>query len=353
MAGQGDTAGAMRQLSAFERAQAGSLTGTTPSAAALPATLFAQGQLELRSGLADTALYSLARFLRVGGDSALARHEQARALFALDRSDIADSLYYLGAREIRDSLGWSWYRHQVHWVVRPGELKQFDALPLDQLEPWLRAFWGRRDAEDGRPAGSRLAEHFRRWEYALAQYAPERRFSPKGAGWSYLSPSTQAVADQLRDAAATEKSALERLGQPQNEADGQAPAWAPFQYPFREQGSDDPTLDDRGAIYMRLGNPDARANYPGIEQAYAASWRYVAADGSDLVFHFKDVPFDGVIAPTTLSVFPAGDLEEACKIDHRVCRAACRGSGPRGQQEGPGGGVLSGASGARDHQYRW
>ncbi|MDH4130647.1 MAG: hypothetical protein OEV95_02435 [Gemmatimonadota bacterium] len=337
MAGQGDTAEAMRQLSAFQRDPPDSVTRATPSGAALTPVLFAQSQLELRSGLADTALYTLARFLRAGGDSALARHEQARALFALGRPGIADSIYYLGAREVRHSLGRGWYRHQIHWVVHPGELNQFDALPLDQLEPWLRTFWGRRDAEDGRPAGSRLEEHFRRWDYALAHYAPERRFNPRGAGWSYLSPTTQAIADQLRDAAATEKSALERLGQPQNEADGQAPAWTPFQYPFREQGSDDPTLDDRGAIYMRLGNPDARANYPGIEQVYAASWRYVAADGSDLVFHFKDVPFDGVIAPTTLSVFPAGDLEEACKVDHRVCRlareyAAGRGSPPERAQ---------------------
>lgn len=321
-AGQGDTTAAVRQLSAFQRAQADSLSRTAQSGPALTQVLFARSQLESRTGQPDSALYTLARFLRAGGDSALGRHEQARALFAMGRPDIADSLYYLGAGEIRDATARGWYRRQIHWVARPGELAQFDAQPQDQLEPWLRAFWGRRDAEDGRPAGSRLAEHFRRWEYALAHYAPERRFAPRGAGWSYLSQPTQLVADELRDAASVERKALNRLGQPPNKADEQAPAWAPFQYPFREQGSDDPTLDDRGAIYMRLGPPDARANYPRYQQAYADSWRYVTADGRDLVFHFKDVPFDGVIAPTTLSVVPGGDLLGACEVDHRVCRLA-------------------------------
>jgi len=321
-AGQGDTTAALQQLNAFQRAQAGSLTGATPSGAPLPPVLLARSQLEFRRGQADSALYTLASFLRAGGDSALARHEQARALFALDRPDLADSLYYLGAQEIRNSVGRNWYRYQIHWVKRPGELEEFDSLALDEIEPWLRSFWGRRDAEDGRPAGSRLAEHFRRWEYALAHYAPERRSAPRGAGWSYPNQPTQLLADQLRDAEAEEKAALERLGQPQNPADQRAPAWAPFQYPFRERVSDDPTLDDRGAIYMRLGEPDLKANYPRYQQAYADSWKYVAADGSDLVIHFRDVPFDGVIAPTTVSVFPGGDLLEACRIDRRACRLA-------------------------------
>ena len=35
---------------------------------------------------------------------------------------------------------------------------------------WLKAFWGRKDAEDGRAPGERLAEHYRRLSYVMRHF---------------------------------------------------------------------------------------------------------------------------------------------------------------------------------------
>jgi tetratricopeptide (TPR) repeat protein len=305
-AARGDTAEALADLLAFSRtASMDPVQSGLPREPGLAPVLFEQAELELLQDNPDSALVSLARYLAAGGDSGLGRHEQARALFAQGRPDVAESIYYLGARSATSAAARALYRYQVHWTAHPGEMEALDSVAADSLEPWFRAFWDRRDAEDGRSGGSRLAEHFRRWEFALAHFSPPGRRGPRGPGWSYPSVPTEDLIEQVNG-----------MAPPTGEN-----IYNPFDYRFRERGSDDPTLDDRGAVYMRYGEPDARVKYPIFQQAYAASWLY-GADGGPLLFHFKDIPFDGVIAPTTLSALPAGDLDEACRIDRAICRVA-------------------------------
>ncbi|MBW8772419.1 MAG: GWxTD domain-containing protein [Gemmatimonadetes bacterium] len=111
--------------------------------------------------------------------------------------------------------------------------------PPDSLPGWLRGFWGKRELADGRPAGTRLPEHFRRVRYAHANFA-------------YRGMVAQYQFEQVYRKAA-------------------------------------PDLDDRGMVYIRQGEPDRRANYVGsMGTPPNESWLYFRPTG-DLILHFAEL----------------------------------------------------------------
>ncbi|HLS48334.1 MAG TPA: GWxTD domain-containing protein, partial [Gemmatimonadales bacterium] len=146
----------------------------------------------------------------------------------------AQLAYYEGARG-SDSATVASYRADLAHIAADSVLEEFDRLDGAARSEFLRDFWTRRDQTELQVAGSRLAEHYRRFYYA------RRNFALVSTSRHY--------------------DIVER---------------------FRS-GSQD--FDDRGIIYLRHGAPDARASYQAPNVDANESWRYTRPDG-DLVFHF-------------------------------------------------------------------
>ena len=194
----------------------------------------ARGRVERDMGEGDSALAAFDAYLAGGGDPALGRLERARTLFFLRRGREAGGEYYAGAaRPLLDSARAA-YRDDLTWIASAVELAGFDATPPGELSWWLGAFWVGRDAAEGRAAGERLAEHYRRLGYARRQF---RLVSPRR------------------------------------------------QYTIEPYRSAQTELDDRGVIYIRHGEPDDRARLVAPDVDPNESWLYVRP-GGNLVFHF-------------------------------------------------------------------
>src|SRR5690606_24773687 len=104
-------------------------------------------------------------------------------------------------------------RRQLDPIAYPWELAAFDSLDAGSRVQWLANFWTRRDAIDLREPGSRLAEHFRRWEVATREF----RLPPFRRRYRLWTETYQ---------------------------------------------SGDTEFDDRGIIYIRHGEPTLRIEWP-------------------------------------------------------------------------------------------
>ncbi|MGB7211342.1 MAG: GWxTD domain-containing protein [Gemmatimonadales bacterium] len=202
------------------------------------------GRLEWRLDSLPQALGAFETYMRRGGDSAIGLLEVARTEYALDRPMAAESAYYAGAA-FRDSAATTRYRQDLSYVADSLDLQAFDSATSGDLPGWLRRFWGERDAESGQPTGHRLAEHYRRYHYAMVHF---------------------------HDWARVKK------------------------YEFMNVVRNNRTpFDDRGMVYIRHGLPDRIATYvppptnePGKSDAQIPpnqSWLYFRPQG-DLVLHF-------------------------------------------------------------------
>ncbi|HET8761767.1 MAG TPA: hypothetical protein VFM12_00020 [Gemmatimonadales bacterium] len=270
---------------------------------------------------ADSAVWAFQHYVRLGGDSALGLLEQARSLYDLGRISDATRAYLHGA-QIADSLARANYRRDVAWVATPEELAAFDAAPPDSLGTFVTGFWAKRDAEELRAPGERLAEHVRRWRYifehfqlsARAEGTPQRGGANCGPGM-FTPPlgdpqSHSASADALRALPPADLRSMQ-----------------PGVYAATWRGKR--LVDDRGIIYMRHGEPDQRASTsleppsPQMSRSIAPaarghqhisspgsspfelstrpneSWKYVTPHGS-LILHFCGSLALGTTAATTL-----------------------------------------------------
>lgn len=214
-------------------------------AAREPAVQIARGRVEREAGEADSAVAAFTAALAVGSDSGVALLELARSLYYARQPAAGRARYYAGAAAATSAEATRLYREDIGWIATPDELAAFDGLvtPADRAA-WLGRFWDRRDADEARTAGERLAEHYRRWFHARRSFRLVTRHRHYDITETYRS--TQAE------------------------------------------------FDDRGVIYLRHGPPDDRAAYlcppqspadDGPACATNESWRYRGPQG-DLVFHF-------------------------------------------------------------------
>lgn len=260
---------------------------------------------ELRN---DTALSAAADFLA------------ARAYYQLGAFDTARSLYYRGAAAARSAEVWALWEENLAWVADTLELDELRSLETADRGGWLREFWGRRDIADARAPGERLAEHFRRIEYALRHYRLElprgkRRFGVVGAPLSSPSPSEEtggpgARAEEVDETTASMAEGAERLFGPTSYLRAYTPSQA--------------LIDDRGIIYIRHGPPDQVAIAPSA--GANESWRYDRGR-EPLIFHFADAAFDGSSGATALVPSLGGDpaiLQSRCGFDHELCLLGMR-----------------------------
>ena len=168
-------------------------------------------------------------------DRSLAQVERARTLFALGRPAEGERAYFSGASD-PTAVARALYRKDLSWVADSAQLREFDGASGDALPALLGRFWRDRETASGRAAGSRVAEHFRRWDIAQRRYK--------------LQPAMRRQWD--------------------------------FGQVYRSAQSD---LDDRGVIFMRHGEPDDRASLLAEGVPPNESWAYHRPTG-DLVLHF-------------------------------------------------------------------
>jgi len=216
--------------------------------------LMERGRLERLAGSPDSAVVVFRRALQLGFRPAMAWLELART-YPLTEPDSAGvgvggtaasmAAYFAGASSDDDEV-MTLYRRDLEPMVEDSLLTALDTLVGEPRVAWLRAFWGARDARDLRVAGSRLAEHFRRWQVARQEFrlAPFRRR---------------------------------------------------YNFGLEIFRSGERELDDRGVVYLRHGEPAKRIIWPAmrranttmaLDQTYGSeTWHYRRPDG-DLVLHF-------------------------------------------------------------------
>jgi len=209
------------------------------TAGSVPAVQLARGRVERELGEADSALAALRAYLTLGGDSGVGLFELTRTLYFANQPAAAESSYYRGARLAGSVGALARYRADLALLADTVDLAAFDALGSGPARAaWLARFWNRRDVREARVPGERLAEHHRRWLYA------HRNFR---------------LVSRHRHYDITE---VYRSGQAE--------------------------FDDRGVIYLRHGEPDARATFPSDLRRVQPnqSWLYRRPLDGDLVFHF-------------------------------------------------------------------
>ncbi len=204
-----------------------------PAGIANPTIQLLRGRIEREAGSPDSALVAFDRYLAAGGDSGIGMLERARTLFALGDEANGRDAYYTGAAHLTSDSARALYRSDISWVADSTELARFDSLPDSAVTPWLHRFWARRDAADLRRPGARLAEHYRRYFYVLHHYrltSPHRHYG---------------AVEQFR--------------------------------------SSQHLVDDRGVVYMREGEPDARERYNAIGIDPNVTWLYRRPGGNLLL----------------------------------------------------------------------
>jgi len=256
------------------------------------------------AGRYPEALEILGDYLRAGGDSGMARLEQARTLFALGRPEQAVETYFAGARSAGET-GHAAYRADLAWVAEQWELAQFDSVAASQLGAWVRNFWQERDALALRSPGERIREHLRRWVFVHQNYLIHRPDDAPIAAEGLTSLDQASLFDdQASDDVLVEVS----FGPPI----------------FKTYERDQWEVDDRGVIYLRHGEPARKVS--SVAGPPNESWAYDLPEGRK-VFHFLGSRALGTTAGTTLvAALPvnADMLDARASLDSRYADLASR-----------------------------
>ena len=204
------------------------------AAARDPEVQLARARVEREVGSPDSALAAVDALVAHSPNDAAALLEQARVRFKVGRRNGAGPWYQglAGADPATVAL----YRADLRFVLADSALRRFDAAEGAARADVMRRFWDLRDRDELHAPGERLAEHYRRLDVARH---------------NYRLASTHRHYD-----------IIERYRPPVAE------------------------FDDRGVVYIRQGNPDARVSLeqPGIP--FNESWAYRRSGAADLLFHF-------------------------------------------------------------------
>ncbi len=211
----------------------------------LPEALVAWGRHKRTQGDYRIALAIFDRAGQLGADRSVVALERARTLEALDRPEAARAAYWRGVDELTDR-GRQLYRQDLGWILDDDSLATFDAVPDSEVAGWMHRFWGQRDAAAVQDSGHREVEHLRRWVYAFATF---RVHNP----WTRIARTRVDFAfDDIRDQCVGNASSFYQ----------QLPVVPPA-LPGDIRSSE-ALLDHRGIIYLRHGEPFARAVPPAV-----------------------------------------------------------------------------------------
>jgi hypothetical protein len=231
----------------------------------------------------------------------------------------------------RDSSDWAEIEWHLTWFLNPDEMTAWGQIGAGDRAGWVRDRFASRDIRDGKPRGSRLMEHFRRLEVADSQF---RRAVPRSE-WVRF------------DNAATPESGLMSGWMIKYWEPGLAAA-----EPFRVVQNPHRGYDDRAAVWMRFGQPEARIHWTGTDRAamygdptmpeeeierqllqlprhFASNtrevWQY-RIDGQQLLLHFEAENFDGTTGAGRLVVGVLGHY--LCDVDTYRCALTQQASTP-------------------------
>ncbi|HWA16863.1 MAG TPA: hypothetical protein VG817_10545, partial [Gemmatimonadales bacterium] len=235
-------------------------------------------RLEYDAGRYENSLDGVGMYLRLGGDSGLGRLEQARALYALNRTEEGLKAYLEGAA-LGDSVGRAAYRNDLSFIAYEWEMNQFDSLPREKVGPWITAFFRDRDALALRGMNERLHEHLRRWTYVHQNYLIRR---PDDAPIHDEGLTDTDLASLFDDQAVDDIMTEISMGVPR------------FTQYVRTQWE----IDDRGVIYLRHGEPAKRI--ASVAGPVNETWAYYLPEGQRF-FHFVGSRALGTTAATTLT----------------------------------------------------
>ncbi|HET7042206.1 MAG TPA: GWxTD domain-containing protein, partial [Gemmatimonadales bacterium] len=226
------------------------------------------GRLERQADSNVAALRAFDAYVSLpGADVTLGQLERARTLFALGEAQEGAQAYYRGAT-LPSPAAREMYRKDLSWIADTAELAAFDSASGEELPAWLGRFWRDRQTVSGRAPGSRLADHYKRWDIAERRYKLQPQFHRQ---WDF----------------------------------GQI---------YRTAQSE---VDDRGVVYIRHGEPDDRATYVGADAPPNESWVY-HRPGEDLVLNFvQSLTASGWHLTESLSQIGASPCEIPALLDSR------------------------------------
>lgn len=280
------------------------------NAALPPALALAWFGLELEVGSLDSAVVALAAPVVAKVSSAIQFHMLAELEFARGRDASGSKAYYNGASAIASPEDLSPFSRDLSWIARAGEMEEWKKLSAGgtSRDAWLLAFWTRRDFRDGRPAGTRLPEHFARWRAALREYR-----------WD------------LEGSVALAMTTGDMAGFDYNDGDAKFPiddAQSELVYGNRLNPLSR-ILDDRGRLVMRLGLPTAGATLPGVTAGSEENLIWMTPDGPTIVGFSRPgvkVLYEQPVILMKYGMlgrnYPVGDLMIVCNIDPRLCSLA-------------------------------
>lgn len=304
-----------------------------------PEARLAAAQVVAEVAPPDTAVAMYFEALAAGADSGVAYLDLARVLHRAGRYETGRAALFAGATRALTWQASHRYRMELAWVATNDELAEWDSLPRDRRGEWLAAFWRDRDARDGLKEGERLVEHYKRVEYALANF---RLMEPlPGHGGRHRGRSIGMVGDRLgegigdpskgidptisrfenirRDPSAwATDGPLAKMELPPPRTVGLAPkveASDRFDATLGPKAvvgpypSGDLLLDDRGLVWIRHGRPDVVHQTAG--GAPYEAWQYRRGRATPLVLFFGEADFDGIGGASVLIPTIAGADGEA------------------------------------------
>ncbi len=176
-------------------------------------------RLWIRAGDPVDADSALQRARAAGGvPEAILLLDEARIAFLTDDPDLAAQAYWKGCGASDEAAALEYWL-DIEPLATPEEAAEWDRfrrlpVPARSMCRFLRGFWAERALASGLPVESRMSLHYARLRYALDNYS--RRGGKKGPTFT------------------------NRLGRPRNAM-----------------------FDDRGLLYVRLGEPDRLTSFAG------------------------------------------------------------------------------------------
>jgi hypothetical protein len=280
-----------------------------------PGVLRACAQLALGQGEATTARRCIRIALTAGVDSTFHLLLLSRIAHRAGDQGSAENAFLMAANAVRGPADREQMEWHLRWFLEPSEVEQWNALPDSATGPWVQDRLAARDIRDGRAPGSRVQEHLRRWEYALVHFRLRLQREARKAGGL-----VGVAADLPIDQQQWEPDSVRATCEP-----GTIPA-RPTRFYQRWQT----LLDDRGAVYMRFGEPEQRISLipecvkarsfgtlpPAMKASVREAWRYTI-DGAPLLLNFESERFDGSSEATRLVAGVLGSY--LCGIDTYRC----------------------------------
>ncbi|MBN2030615.1 GWxTD domain-containing protein [bacterium] len=190
----------------------------------------------------------------------------AKNLFAMNRTDEALRYYYTAISAIQDSVDANTFFQDICYIMNNEEYDSYVNTPIDSMGDFFFQFWQKRDPNLATEENERIAEHYRRLDYAYKEY---HRYKTGRTANDFMQEVDHVVAIATRVGV--------RVG------DDFIKPYLPKAVPEKRY------FDDMGLIYIRHGQPDKQVfTIPEGFGPQNITWQYYPRyNHPELVFHFS------------------------------------------------------------------